>query len=453
MGRNLRILSINFPFRTPWVEQEPTLSTQRALFDLDVVVIRPYLLIPDKPGGPWQIDQSPFSYAKDAMRAKIEDINRLLHQGGLLVVILDAFQELQFNTGRFRYTSGGTVYTVTNYDFFDDHFYNCVRNGTGTNVQISNSADPFSTVLRKSIVKWTAFIGTRPPYPFSDIEFFAGNGANSHVGGRLPVGTGNIVFLPNFTKLDEEAFFEACREYRYQREGTPAPEWCKSVFLPGVPEADEKIAEIDERLLEVEQSKRNAIREREDLLAFQKLLYEKGKTQLEPIARKALDQIGFQSTPGETMPGSNFEIDGRTTVGSAQGIVEIKGSKKQISLEEFSKLSPKVMADLEAKNYQSKGILIGNGLCETPPQDRLGEKMFAPHVISAAKTQSIVLINSVELYCVVCGVLSGKIRAEDFERIREKILSTNRCVSLLEFCGDNLPFTSSLITKSDNRKT
>ena len=441
MAKNLKVLSINFPFRTPWVEQEPTLATQRALFDFDVVVIRPYFLVGDKSGGPWEILQGPFSRAKREMTAKIEDIDRLLRQGGLLVVILGAYQELTFNTERHSYM-GGTLYTVTNYDFLEEHFFNCIRNGTDTNVQISNTGDPFSTVIKKSSVQWTAFIGATPPYPFSRTEFFARNSAHSNVGSWLSLDTGNVVFLPNFTRLDEDQFFEACREYRYQREGTPAPEWCKNVFLPGVSEANGKITEIDERLLEVEQSKRKAIRERDDLLAFQKLLYEKGKTQLEPIVRKALDQIGFASTPGETIPGPDFEIDGRTTVGSSPGILEIKGSKKQISLDEYSKLIPKVLSDIEIKSYQSKGILVGNGLCETRPQDRLGEKVFAPHVVEAAKTQSIALVNSVELYCVVCGVLSGQI--QDLERIREKILSTSRFVSLLEYCDRSRSFRYAL---------
>src|SRR5262249_26122375 len=152
----------------------------------------------------------------------------------------------------------------------------------------------------------------RPPYPFSDIEFFASNGANSLIGGQIALGIGNLVILPNFKKLDEEQFFEACREYRYQREGSSAPEGTKTVSLPGTVEANAKIAAIDETLREVEQSKRDAIRARDDLLAFQKLLYEKGKTQLEPIVRRALDQIGFKCTPGETITGPNYEIDGRT---------------------------------------------------------------------------------------------------------------------------------------------
>jgi hypothetical protein len=133
------------------------------------------------------------------------------------------------------------------------------------------------------------------------------------------------VFLPNFKQLDEEQFFEACREYMYEREGTPVPVWCEKTSLPGLSAANEKIMDIDETLRKVEQDKREAVRERDGLLAYKKLLYEKGKTQLEPIVRKALNQIGFQTTLGEIIASSGFEIDGRTTVGSVPGILEIKG--------------------------------------------------------------------------------------------------------------------------------
>lgn len=126
MAKELKILSINFPFRTPWVVQEPTLATQRALFDFHVVVIRPYLLLGLPSGGPLDVDRhSPFAHARKEMTAKIGDIDRLLKQGGLLVVILDEVQELTFNTGKHSYT-GGTLYTTTNYDFLDEHFFRCL---------------------------------------------------------------------------------------------------------------------------------------------------------------------------------------------------------------------------------------------------------------------------------------------------------------------------------------
>ncbi len=439
MSQKLKILSINFPFRTPWVVNESNLATPRALFDFDVVVIRPYPLAGRSAGGPWSIGSDAYWRAHKEMEGKGEDIVRFLRQGGLLVVILDEVQELKYNTAEYSYFSNGTLYTVSNYDFLEEQFFRCVRNGVGKKIEIIKVSEPFSQVIKKSNVEWTAFIVAKPPDPFNGVGFFARNGSGSFVGGQVSLATGNVVFLPNFRELNEEQFFEACTEYRTKREGTPPPEWSKKVALPGVADAENKITTIDELLQETERLKREATRELDDLLAYKKLLYEKGTTQLEPIVRRALDRLGFGTKPSETITGTGFEIDGRTTVGSMPGILEIKGSKKQIVLDEFSPFIPKVLADLGATGYPSKGILIGNGLCEGNPKDRLDVKVFSTHVLDAAKTQSIALVNSVELYCVLCNILSGKI--QNLDVIREKILTTNGFVSLLPFCQES-PFTN-----------
>src|SRR5690349_11193164 len=108
MGKDLKILSINFPFKAPWVVQEPSLATNRALFDFDVVVIRPYLLLGVRAGGAYEMERyGPFFQAKHEMTDKMDDLSRLLKQGGLLVVVLDSRQELTHHTGRGSYTSGG----------------------------------------------------------------------------------------------------------------------------------------------------------------------------------------------------------------------------------------------------------------------------------------------------------------------------------------------------------
>src|SRR5205807_9606565 len=103
--------------------------------------------------------------------------------------------------------------------------------------------------------------------------------------------------------------------------------------------------------------------------------------------------------------------------------LEVKGSKNQIGLDEFSSFVPKILADFQAQGCQSKGIFVGNGLCERRPQERLGAAVFSPHVVEAAKTSSVALVSSVELYSLICNVLSGEVT--DFEPIRAKILATN----------------------------
>ncbi len=118
MPQELKVISINFRFKAPWVVQEPTLATSRALFDFDVVVLRPYLLVGTRPPGKSSIESREYYRARNEIDGKVPDIRRLWYQGGLLVVILDVLQELNFHSGAHVY-SGGTMYTVVIFIEFD----------------------------------------------------------------------------------------------------------------------------------------------------------------------------------------------------------------------------------------------------------------------------------------------------------------------------------------------
>jgi|SRR5271157_287199 len=430
MAKNLRIISINFPFKNPAVRQANSLATREALFDFDVVVIRPYLLA-GLPAGRLLVEWRVLQKAKHEMEAKREDLQRLLSQGGLLVVILDALQELGFTPS--GYTSMGEIHTVTNYDFVNDRCHVCIRNGHGNRVDYLNPSETFTTVIKNSSVEWTAFITGRLEYPFDDMKFLARNGAGSFVAGSI----GNFVVLPNFKELDEEEFFQACHDYRYKREGMPQPDWLQQVSLPKLGDAEAQISAVQKEIARLEELLGQFAKKRDGLFAYKKLLYEKGKVQLEPIVRTALDDLGFVTTPAEMIPGTAFEIDGRTTKGSTPGILEVKGSKKQVSLDEFSPFAIKILTDFEAKKLHSKGLFVANGLCETLPKERSGPEVFSPHVLEAARTHSVALVNSVQLYWAICELLSGKLT--DTEAVRETILAGNGYVDLRQFFRDS-PF-------------
>jgi hypothetical protein len=146
-----------------------------------------------------------------------------------------------------------------------------------------------------------------------------------------------------------------------------------------------------------------------------------------------LDDLGFCTTPSEVVKGTIHEIDGRTTHGSSTGIVEVKGSKNQILQSEFSPFVTKILADAEVSNKFSKGILVGNGLCETEPNTRIGDSVFSPHVLDGARRNSVALVNSVELYWLCCAMLRGD--TVDKDVVREAVLTTNGYVDLKPFAG------------------
>jgi hypothetical protein len=424
MARALKILSINFPFRNQEVAQVADLAIDRALFDYDVVVIRPYTLSRNTSRSG---EESNFAAVRAELTGKIKDLERLLVSGGLLIVILAAVDVLRYHSGQYSY-AGGTQYSNTNYDFLSADFHSALHNGTGTGLTFLPSENPFVEVLKRSSVRWTAYFVRDPPHPFHGAKVFAVNGKGAWVGGSVP----GIVFLPNMDSLHEESFFDACRAFREMQEGTSPPPWTTQVFLPGEGAKLEALKTIDADIKDLQDSREKVEAELRKLQQLKKLLYEKGKHQLEPVVREALDVFGFKTSGGGDIPGTNFEIDGRTTEGSKPGILEVKGSKGQISLTEFTALPTKVLKDFEVTKKPSKGILVGNGLCEQEPRARLGNKVFSPHTLEAAKTTSAVLINSVELYAVACGVMTGEITT--LAELREKILATNGYIDLLQFC-------------------
>ena len=287
-------------------------------------------------------------------------------------------------------------------------------------------------VLKKSTVAWTAYL-TRVPRSLSALRFFAHAGVAGVLGGKIPYGEGNVIILPNVQRLDEGSFFEACAEYRFKRQGTTPPDWAGRVLVPGLQPIEDAIVDLEKRVAELQKERQSRNVEWEERAAYRKLLYEKGKTQLEPVVLRALDDLDFGSSPGEVIAGTIHEIDGRTSEGSSSGILEVKGSKNLIAQSEFSPFVIKMLADAEVSKKYSKGILVGNGLCETEPTQRLGDSVFSPHVLDGARRNSVALINSVELYWLCCALLRGD--SVDKNAVREAILTGNGYVDLKPFSG------------------
>jgi hypothetical protein len=422
MTKKLRVISINVPFADASVIQASLISDW-ALFDFDVVVIRPQQF----EGWP-HLDSTTCQYLQSIMSTKKTELDSLFRQGGVLVVFLDVPDVYRVEGN--RYGQGACI--VDNYDFLDPDFASGLRKGSGTQVTYNTASEPFVNVLRKSTVAWTSYL-VRTPRSLEALKFFAHAGTAGALGGKMPYGEGHLIILPNVQSLDEKSFFEACAEYRFKRQGTIPPEWIGRTLVPGLEPIEAAIAGLDKRLAELQQERQLRVTEFEGRTSYRKLLYEKGKAQLEPVVLRALDDLDFGTTPGEVIAGTIHEIDGRTTKGSSAGIVEVKGSKNQIAQSEFSPFVTKILADAEVNKKYSKGILVGNGLCETEPSKRLADSVFSPHVLDGAKRNSVALVSAVELYWLCCALLRGDL--VDKNAIREVILAGNGYVDLKPFSG------------------
>ena len=426
MNKKLRVASINFPFSEHAVDYL-ALDSDRALFDYDVVVIRPSEF------GGIEGKRGTYEQLYSAMEVKRKELKILLAQGGILIVIIDV---PDYYSAEFPHNRNTYRLSVSNYDFLDGKLASFLEKGTGNQISYSNAAEPFVGVLKKSTVAWTAYVTRMPDTDLKPLKFFAHTGRAGALAGKMAYDEGHLILLPNLRHLDEKTFFEACTEYRFKRQGSIPPDWAGKVLVPGLQPIEAAIADLDKRIgeLQTERQLRNV--ELEGRAAYRKLLYEKGKAQLEPIVLRALDQLDFGTSPGEIIAGIH-EIDGRTIKGSRTGIVEVKGSKNQIAQSEFSPFVTKILADAEVSKKYSKGILVGNGLCETGPHTRLGDSVFSPHVLDGAKLNSVALVNSVELCWLICALLRGD--PVDKNAVREAILTGNGYIDLKPFSGKS-PF-------------
>jgi hypothetical protein len=423
MDRKLRIISLDFELAASTVS-DGLLTTERALFDFDVVVVRPPDLSSFQEGR-----REVYHDIASVMSTKKRELGAFFEQGGVLVVFIAP--PVLYKVEGDRYGHGSAI--VDNYDFLDERLALCLRKGTGNQVVYATVAEPFIGVLKKSTIAWTSYLPSVPS-TFTGMKFFAHAGKAGALAGKMQYGEGHIIFLPNVTQLDEKSFVEACAEYRFKRQGTTPPNWVKSITVPGIAPIESSIASLDGQIAALQSQRLTFERELEGRSDYRKLLYEKGKTQLEPIVLRALDQLDFGSSPSETIKGTSHEIDGRTSNGSSPGIVEVKGSKNQIVQSEFSPFVTKLLADSDTSNTFSKGILVGNGLCETTPAQRVGNAVFSPHVLDGAKRHSIALVNSVELYWLCCALMRGD--HVDKVGAREAILNGSGYIDLKPFCGE-----------------
>jgi hypothetical protein len=424
---DLRVAAVNVAFASGAVTAP--FDSDIALFDFDVVLVRPPQF--PKPSGPSQMET--YRRFERLMATKKAEIKTLFRQGGILAVLLDVPSVYEVEKRDHR---GPVTYSVNNYDFIEGHLARHLIKGSGTQITFTSSNEPFVDVIKGSNLLWTAYLANRPDAPLSDMIFFASAGAGGFLAGKMAYGEGHIILLPNLVPtlgaLNESSFLEACAEYRFKRQGTKPPVWVENITVPGLDSIETSITTLDKQIAEMNAQRTIEAERAESITAYRKLLYEKGKTQLEPIVLRALDNLEFGTTPSEMVSGIH-EIDGRTTTGSSPGILEVKGSKNQILQSEFSPFITKIVADADVSQRFSKGILVGNGLCESEPKDRLGDSVFSKHVLGGAKRHSVALVNSVELFWLCCALLRGD--QIERERVREAILAANGYVDLKPFCG------------------
>ena len=142
-----------------------------------------------------------------------------------------------------------------------------------------------------------------------------------------------------------------------------------------------------------------------------KLLLTSSGTTLEEIVKQVLDELGFTILEAEKGRSDIIAKYGEVAI-----VAEIKGVTKSAAEKHAAQLEKWVAQYIEENEVSPKGMLIVNGFCDMPLNERL-EDVFPQQMLKYCVSRGHVLLTSTQLLCLYIEVCKNPICKE--ERITE----------------------------------
>jgi hypothetical protein len=203
-----------------------------------------------------------------------------------------------------------------------------------------------------------------------------------------------VIWLHTPTEIDEKAAINLLLgQFAGMAVEKPVPDWLALFKLPRESVAEQLLAEksqaVESLTAELEHARTSVAEE----LRFAKLLYEQGKVILEPVVREALAELGAVVTP----PAREGIEDGRIVdPASRRAMLEIKGRKGQLGLEDVRQLHGWMWTAIENERWEGKGIVVANLKLEERPD--LRQDLIAPNAERFARDHNIAVVLTTQLY-------------------------------------------------------
>lgn len=134
-------------------------------------------------------------------------------------------------------------------------------------------------------------------------------------------------------------------------------------------------------------------------------------TTLEEIVKQVLDELGFTILEAEKGRSDIIAKYGEVAI-----VAEIKGVTKSAAEKHAAQLEKWVAQYIEENEVSPKGMLIVNGFCDMPLNERL-EDVFPQQMLKYCVSRGHVLLTSTQLLCLYIEVCKNPICKE--ERITE----------------------------------
>jgi len=202
------------------------------------------------------------------------------------------------------------------------------------------------------------------------------------------------------------SIMEIIHNFSFSRE---KPSWIKTIQTNKSAEINKEIEQLFEQKQKIESQISEKVRDIENIEYFKELLWEVGH-KLEEVVHDALRLM-------ELLPSSptKADDDGIINYKKSTYLLEIKsGLERAAEWTELSKLITRMNNWNKLNKNECQGLFIMNHFANHSPEDR--DKAFPSNVEKTAKVNSVILVDTVELFDLVKRLLDGEIKSTDAQK-------------------------------------
>ena len=431
-----KIVGINTCFETLEYENfdEYEFPTRISLLDYDAVVINADYLIRSytTPYDGTYLNKTRLSDYNSAQI--IEDfhkikgqIEELLKQGRNVFVLMGDNANCYIYTGEKQFSGTGKNARQTNivrefdtYSFLPIRLNVMVVQGEQIDICCSSPYREFLTNTKDCYYYDSYFSVSENSTILGKIK-----GMDKAVAAVVPYNNGKIVLLPQIREEEEyntedvwkengkkylDSLFELDRRLNISDEEMDLPKWTNNIYILDEKAKLKKHNTIESKIAKLQEELEN---ERVAIQAVQKykLLLTSSGSVLEEIVKQVLAELGFVLLEAEK---------GRSDIVAKYGenaiVAEVKGVTKSAAEKHAAQLEKWVAQYVEENGALPKGILIVNGYCDTPLNERL-EEVFPQQMLKYCVARGHVLLTSTQLLCLYIEICKNPVCKE--ERITE----------------------------------
>lgn len=442
----MRLLSIGFPLPNQDVDNY-NVFTAPSFFDYDALFVDPAgitslarQLVEGTGGELHAFDDRPIVNgattasavsAADQLRRRLGETERLLEQGGAVIVI-----------ARPNATETG----ILGFEGCDRYYWLPAPEGLswsapvlqaaeGRNLNIIDDRHPLETLIRE----YRRFFGYRAVFDLRQpaVNRSARPWAEARPG--LPVGVdfrilgGRVSFIPAVVnegglKKPElaTAVVTAARMLLGERARETPPAWVSRWPVPGLEEAEEAAASHQEAMNKAAELLADARTRVEEAAIYRALLWAQGP-EFEEAVRRALVLLGFEE--GEDAEDGLAIADDGTPA-----LVEVESSREQVAEWAYLRLQRRLDGRLRTGEKLLKGVIVANGFRQTDPSARK-EELTGPLQV-ACQNYRYSLLRGETLLRLARLALEGA-SAEALARIRRRIIRGAGLITYEMLTGEN----------------